>query len=660
MLNKLVISFLLLFYFGSAYAEEEFKVKLESSGPYALLTFELAPGAKLYWRHPGEVGLPTKFKFNNSDNLAEAEVLWPLPALYTDHDLSSYVYETRVEFPIKILAKDNTKVVDLKLQVNFTICDKACSNHDIDLTVEVDSNSDVSQKILESLSKVPRNNQDISIQYLEQKIIDKEHWLLFKIKSQASLKNPKVFIDLPEYASFDPRKDIIENLYVEGKNEYLLKIPYFLKGKQSLDYAYLNLSTEDSMAIEYEVIIDNKPSHSLTLILLYALIGGLVLNIMPCVLPILALKILQIAKLSGKDSKIIKYDFLAQAAGIVVSFIILALITYFLKAIGMQVGFGMHFQQPIYVITMVIILCMIAMNLLKENQFHLPIPQFIIKVFPTEKRGIIGFFFAGILSTLLAIPCTAPFVTIAIGFALTTEFIKMLAIFSCMGLGMALPYLALAITPGFVKLLPTPGAWMNKFKKLLGIMILVTSYWMIYIIYTQMGFKAALTLFLLVILLKFILVESLLGKKLKLVVFIILVSLCYFVPHHLYEEKIQEEVIIRDTWREYNPSEITKLINKNHVVVLDVTASWCSACSINKLTTLDNIVVMDFIKKNNIIGMRADISKSSSMQVSTLMKMHKHYGIPLNIVYSKKFPQGIVLPTILWPSILISAIKKAE
>ena len=659
--KKLVVTFFLFLSCINIAEAEEFKVIKESSGSFSLITFKLDSGAKIYWKHPGEAGLATKFEFNGSTNLKAAEVLWPTPSLHNDHDVSSYVYEGEVSFPIKIFPKDASKPVDLKLQIDFTICSKSCSNHKLQLDSVINPDVHLSQNIVAALNKIPYISNHIIIQKVEQNIIDKKNWLSFYLTSNQEIKDPLVFIDLPEYAYFDPAKYVFKEIKKENEYEYLLKIPFSLnKNNDSIDRAYFNLVTDEIGSIEYSYINNESNNHSLLLVLLYALIGGFILNFMPCVLPILALKMLQIAKLSGKEAKFIKHDMIAQALGVIVSFITVAFVTYFLKQVGSQVGFGIHFQQPIYIITMTLILSIIAMNLLSKNEFHMPIPHFITKHISLKERGVIGFFFTGILSTLLAIPCTAPFVTIAVGFAITTELYNMLLIFTCLGVGMASPYIILAISPKLMRLFPKPGAWMNKFKKILGIVIFGTSLWMIYIIYSQLGIRVALSLFLLIILLKFVITEKFFKKSFKIIIAVILVSLCYEIPYLLNEERSQKQALAGDVWQEYKPNEINALIKEGGVVVLDVTASWCPTCKVNKFTTLNNMLVMNFMKKNNIIGMRADISANSTPQIFTLMQKHSHYGIPLNIIYSKNNPEGIVLPTILLPNILISAVKKAD
>ena len=674
-LNKLLSAFIVIMVFFSSnvmakkdsYIEKDFEISLKNSGQYAIIAFKLKNNAKFYWRNPGELGLATKFNFDKSLNLASAQVFWPTPTIHKSYNTSSYVYEKDTNFVAKLTPKNINQIIDLNVDISFSICQKSCNNYDLTLSSLINpSNSTLSDEIQENLVKTPSNKVDnLKIIALEQEVVKNIHYLKIKFMAKEKILSPEFFLDMPEYISFDPSKYDLSN----ESTAQVITIPFSIIDKEHKkidDPVYISLVANTSESLEYETIpidIGFSKSSSFTLMIIYALLGGLILNIMPCVLPVLALKAFQIVKLAAKKKSVIRFGLIAQSIGIVFSFMSLALISFSLKQLGHQVGLGLHFQQPIYLISMILILSFIAIYLVTNVELSVPIPQFLVKFFPkdTEAMGMLGFFLSGILLTLLAIPCTAPFVTIAIGFALTTNFLEMLIIFTSMGLGMSLPYIMMAIFPSFVNFLPKPGSWMIQFKRILGIIIFITSFWLIYIISTQLGFKAAISLFLLIVLMKFILSEKItnINNKAKILILLILIGLCYVVPQHLLEETLEQEIIVKDTWQEYKPELIATLVEKGHIIVVDVTASWCATCNINKITTLNNNNVMDYMKKMNIITMRADISKSSSSEISTLMKIHNHYGVPLNIVYSQKYPQGLVLPSLLTPGIFVSAIKKA-
>lgn len=644
------------------YDNKEFKLTIKPSGNNAILSLILDEDVKTYWRNSGEVGLPTKISFIGSENLRSAKVLWPVPELNQAENIISYVYQGKQDFLIQLEAKNSNKEILLKARVNLVICKASCSNHEINLSTKILPSVGNVEKAewIQALTKTPSRNgdEDLTIQDVQHEVIANQDFLKIYFSSNSEQISPKLFIDLPSYINFYPDKITLMNSS-EGQ---VIALPIeFLEKKKTINNIYLNLVADNGHAIEYETSENEEKNYSFGWILFCALFGGLILNVMPCVLPILALKAIHLTKLAGKDKVIIRKSLLAQALGIIFSFVILAIITYALKQFGEYVGFGIQFQQPSYLITMTLILSLIAINLVEAIDLNIYCPEFITKALSLETNGFVSFFLSGVLVTMLAVPCTAPFITIAIGFAITADFLGMLIIFSLIGFGMSIPYLAMAAHTKVNKLLPKPGLWMEKFKKYLGLLIFATSIWLIYIISTQLGNKAAITLFLLIILIKFVLTEKqLLTKNLKVFFIILLFGLCYIIPYNLYEEKHQVELLIENVWQDYDPGKIKSLIAEDHIVLLDVTASWCATCKLNKITTLDNTIVMDFMRKRGIIGMRADISAGNTPEISSLMKFHKHYGIPLCIVYSKKFPTGIVMPTFLTPNILISSFKKAS
>lgn len=645
--------------------EADFKISIKSIEQYAIISLELKNDAVFYWRNPGELGLPTKFNFEESKNLKEAKIFWPVPKIIKKENINSYGYDKNVDFVIKLTPNNSNNPIQYNAAVSFCICQQSCTNYEVNLSTEIQSNySDkIPEPILNLLANAPKNNghEGLTIKNVTQELIDNQFWLEVEFISDKSLLEPKVFFDLPEYVNFEPTR--IE--LISKESEQIIRLPFTITNpKHHLinDKIYLNLVADNNNYIEYETIPINKTqaTNSFLWIIFCAFLGGLILNFMPCVLPILALKVLQLSKLAGKEQKIFRNSLLAQSFGIIISFIAFALVTYILQFFGHNVGLGMHFQQPIYLITMIIILSFVAINLLSDSSLYIPIPNFIYKFMRlnSDQTNVLEFFISGILTTLLAIPCTAPFVTVAVGFALTTSFIEMILIFICLGIGMSLPYLALALFPQTSRFIPKPGNWLNSFKKILGIIIFATCLWLLDIISSQLGIRAAIILFLLIIVIKFIFNESeVLTTKTKAFIIIILISLCYFLPYNVYIENNKEEVLVEQVWQEYQPEEIPSLIQKGYVVVLDVTASWCATCRLNKLTTLNNASVISAMQKLNIIAMRADISKTSDPRILILMKTKHHPGVPLNIIYSKYHPQGVVLPTLLTPHKFLAAIK---
>ena len=674
-IKKSILKYIAIIFFSWAsllqaqeqYVGDNFKVTLKPLGQYAIISFELQNNAKFYWRNPGELGLPTKLDFSESNNLKEAYIFWPIPQLYKKDSISSYVYQQNTDFVVKLTPDNPNKITELKAKIAFSICQEGCSNYHIALSGITNTLEKMSSGIIiEALAKAPSENgdQSLTIRKVEQEILDGQHWLNIEFTNDKTLLEPQIFLDLPEYINFEPANFT----FISTGNSQMIRIPFIINDKkhsQISDQIYLNLVADNGHAVEFTAVpISSNESTNYSVFmwaLFSALLGGLILNIMPCVLPVLALKILQLVKLSQKSVALVRRSLIAQILGIISTFIFFAIMTYGLQFLGYQTGLGIHFQQPFYLITMILILSLISINLLSEKEIIFHVPHFIVRIFhiKSEQTGILGFFASGILSTLLAIPCAAPFVTIAIGFALTTDFLRMVAIFAIMGIGMSLPYILITIFPRAIKFLPKPGPWMITFKKILAIAIMATSLWLIYIISTQLGYRAAVIIFLLLLLIKFVLQEKeILNNKTKTLLMIILMGLSYFLPHNLQMEKQYNESLAESVWHEYEPSSIASLVKEGYIVVVNVSASWCATCGLNNVTTLENTSVINAMKKLNIMAMRADISKKTSAEVSKLMKDKNHHAIPFTIIYSQKHPEGIALPTILTPHILLFNIKK--
>ena len=253
-----------------------------------------------------------------------------------------------------------------------------------------------------------------------------------------------------------------------------------------------------------------KPAKSYSIfnwltILLTALMGGLILNLMPCVLPVLTIKLLQFTRSSGLDRRAVRNGFIYSAYGILFSFLIIAILAIIIKQAGVSVGWGMHFQQPIFLGLICLILLAFAGSLFRW--FHFQIPQSLIWL-ETRSASLINLdektsskvnhFFTGAFATVLATPCSAPFVGTALSFALSQGPIEILSIFVTMGLGLSLPYLIIAIRPELLRFLPRPGTWMNKLEIILGVILILTAVWILSILYKQLNTNSFIISFVLI------------------------------------------------------------------------------------------------------------------------------------------------------------------
>lgn len=403
---------------------------------------------------------------------------------------------------------------------------------------------------------------------------------------------------------------------------------------------------------------NNFASHNnLPYILLIALLGGFILNFMPCVLPIVSLKIYSLVKVTNSGNS--HRHLISMILGIVFTFMVISLLTISLKNAGEFAGLHIHFQQPIFIITLFLVLVIFIANLQGLIEISLPIwVNNLLNQNLFSSKKFIGDFFAGMLAAILATPCTAPFVTIAISYALTQTNIIVFIIFLFLGIGFSLPYIIFLIYPKLLQFLPKPGAWLLNFKKIIAIILSATCLWFLYILSEQLDVKASIILLGLGLIFKFALSKP---SKFKYIFIIIIIVLSYFMPLKMFKDDLNNESKIDSTWQDYQPEKIDQLILNNKIIIVDITASWCMSCKINKFLILDNADNLLELKKNkNIIFMRKNITSSMDQNVNNLLKQHQRHGIPFNIVYGPKKPEGIVLPIILTKSLLVKAISEAS
>jgi len=398
---------------------------------------------------------------------------------------------------------------------------------------------------------------------------------------------------------------------------------------------------------------------SFIIILLISFLGGFVLNFMPCVLPVISLKVLSVIK-ARSNTITSRYHFIAISLGIITCFVFIGIIISSFKIAGHHIGLGFNFQYPAFVVTLVLLMILFASII--NDSIYVDIPSkwkgFLIE--HSKESKLVGSYFSGVFATILATPCTAPFLGAAIGIAMVLPITKMLLCFMVMGIGMSFPFVILALFPNAVKFIPSPGPWVAKFKKVLEILIYLTAIWLIWIISVQLGTYPAIALFLSCLLFKFFLEKrENISFSTKMIFIILVLASAYMVPiktatlESKYEEKIDE------IWKPFILSKVHQLVEDDKVVLVDITAEWCMTCKYNKITVLENPFMLNFFRENKVMALRGEYTNRSD-KISDFLKSYSRYGIPFTLVFSKKYPKGIILPTLLKMSDVVDAVKKAK
>ncbi|MDX2082853.1 MAG: protein-disulfide reductase DsbD family protein [Rickettsiales bacterium] len=408
----------------------------------------------------------------------------------------------------------------------------------------------------------------------------------------------------------------------------------------------------------------SKSHYSFSLIywIFLAILGGAILNIMPCVLPVLSIKLLSIIKHSDARISQIRFAFFSTILGILFCFLVFAICAITIKLAGNSFGWGFQFQNPYFLILLILVLTIFTANMLGifEISFDRLLVNFLNKKINEslhgKKRIFIPNFLSGILAVLLATPCSAPILGSAISFALTQNLLVILIIFFSIGLGVAAPYFILIASPKLVYLLPKPGNWMLQVKKIMAFLLALTIVWLAVTLSDNIGMIQALVLLILAALL--ILCFEIKFKFIKFLAIITIAATCFAIPRYSATSHPQE-ISKNQLWLNFDEKLIHQLVMQNKVVIVDVTADWCLTCKINKLTVLNNDEVVKKLHDPNIVAMRADITKPN-MEVLEYLRRHNRFAIPFNAVYGPNAKNGLLTSELLTKKELLKLIEQAQ
>ena len=625
------------------------------------LQITLAPGWKTYWRSPGDAGLPVTLDWTGSTNLATAQLSWPVPHRFSLFGLDTFGYEDEVVLPIAAKPADPAQPIGLRLKVDYLVCEKVCIPHAahlaLDLPAGTASPTEFAQLIDRYASRVPGDGSAHGLHLISADALgdDAHPQLSVVIESALPLGQPDLIVEAPDGLYFPAPKVTLD----AAKTHATLVVDVNRKAKAPpLAGTPIVLTVVDGeRGLEAKVLPAEAGSNSLWPALLAALLGGLILNLMPCVLPVLSIKLLAFVGHGGAARHRVRLSFLASTAGVLASFMVLATAIAILRAAGVAVGWGLQFQHPDFLAGMALLVTLLAGNL--WGWFELPLPGFASRLSEAVDRqhGLIGDFLTGGLATLLATPCTAPFLTTAIGFALAGGMAQIFVIFLALGLGLAAPYLLVAAWPGLATRLPKPGPWMLWLKRILGLAMGATAVWLLYVLSAQAGRTASLISAAALIAVIVFLAWRHLRPRLRRSG-LVLASIAALLSPAVFAGTPAPPANADVTWHSFSDAALTRLVGQGKVVLVDVTADWCINCQVNKALVLDRGWAADQLAAGKIIGLKADWTRPDPA-IAQYLASFGRYGIPFNAVYGPKAPQGLPLPPVLSEKALREAVSQA-
>jgi len=642
------------------------------------LQFRMREGWKIYWRSPGDAGYPPQVDWSGSHNFADATLHWPAPERFSVLGFETIGYKTAVVLPLDVRLRDAGQPLLARAQVDYLTCDDICVPYVADLALDVPSGpaapSAFAEIVGRSISTVPTVAGEGSLPNIESiHAIDggNESELRIVVRAADDAGAMDVFVEGPqEWAFGAPESSVTDT----GRRATFVLPAYRLdEGAAPLPGTDLTITVvEGQNAVEQQLTVDvtlqseradRRVNGSLAAILAIALLGGFILNMMPCVLPVLSIKLLSIVSHGGGSARVVRLGFASTAAGILFSFIVLALVMWLLTEAGAAVGWGLQFQSPWFLVSMTLVITLFASNL--WGAFEVPLPQGIANAGARlgHAGGLGSQFLTGILATLLATPCSAPFVGTALGYALSRGGLEIFAVFLAMGVGLALPYILVASFPALATRLPRPGPWMVWVKRLLGLALIGTALWLLAVLSALIGDWAAAGTAIAVVLLVAMLFfrkNAAEGWRSMASLSIVLLCLGAFVPLSVAMNGARTTPErTADHWTPLSEARIAELVAAGRVVYVNVTADWCLTCKVNENLVLKSAAVHDKLVSPGIVAMRGDWT-SADDGIARYLTNFGRYGIPFDAVYGPGRPEGKALPELLSINLVLDAISEAQ
>ena len=648
------------------------------------LHFRLKKGWKISWRSPGDAGFSPTLDWSGSENLSAANISWPVPERFSILGFETFGYKDETVLPLTATLAQAGQPLGLRAAVDYLACNEICIPYKATLALRLPAGESRPSAFVHLINRfavrVPGDGaaHGLTIEKVEASG-GKTHPML-RVTATASFpfSAPDLYVEGPDELQF--AKPAVR-LSDDG-NRALLELPvsgieFFQRDLNGIFLTLTLVDGERSAERRLQVAAGSGASPptaapgtgatALPLILVLAVLGGLILNLMPCVLPVLSVKLLHLVGHGGGETRQVRYGFIASSTGIVFSFLGLAAVLVALKAAGATVGWGIQYQQPWFLITMTLVVTLFACNLWGFFEFQLPRLIADMGERSSHVHGLAGHFLSGIFAMLLATPCSAPFLGTAVAFALSRGAIEIFAVFAALGMGLALPYLAMAAAPGMATRLPKPGPWMVKLRFVLGFALAATGIWLLTIIASLIGGGAAAIGALMVA------VGTVLYLRrrwrhwferaggISIALISALAVMAFLIPAKLPESPVPGKLkadIGNGQWSPFDGAAIADLVASGKIVFVDVTAEWCITCLINKTLVLNQGRVKERLAAGDVVSMRADWTQPDDA-ISAYLASFQRYGIPFNAVYGPALPDGFVLPELLTKQAVLDALDRA-
>lgn len=572
-----------------------------------LLDVKLEDGWKTYWRSPGEGGVAPAIAWK--ENMPAVDWFWPTPSRFDVAGMTTQGYHHRVTFPMTVRGPSPAMLSGV---LTLSTCSNVCLLTDYPFTLKPSVHDPAfAHDYAQAMGQIPLSRgltQTLSVGARPGKLV-------VEATRAGGWSSPALFLDAVDNADFGKPQ-----LRVEGE-KLLAMVPVSdgwgegapdLRGQTvTLVLANDGVAQESTLAIGSTTAkMADSAELPLWQVMLMALAGGLILNLMPCVLPVLGMKLGSILLVEEKSRQRIRRQFLASVAGIIASFMALAMLMTVLRLTHQALGWGIQFQSPWFIGFMVLVMLIFSASLFGLFEFRLP-SAMTTRLATHGGNGMAGHFWQGAFATLLATPCSAPFLGTAVAVALTASFPVLWGLFLALGVGMSLPWLFVALRPGLALRLPRPGRWMNGLRRVLGVMMLGSAIWLATLLLPHLGYATS--------------------------------------------SPAKERVV----WQPLSEQAIQDALAQHKRVFIDVTAEWCITCKVNKYNVLQREEIQDALQQPDVVALRGDWTLPAD-DITNFLKKRGQVAVPFNQIYGPGLPQGQSLPTLLTRDAVLQTLRDAK
>ena len=621
--------------------------------------FSLSPGWHTYWVNPGDAGEGASIKWNLPRDVKASKILWPGPERIPVEPLMTFGYEDEVVLLTKIYTTKNTDIpLTLNALVSWYTCKEICIPQEAEVSIPIKlgfkSPSSSNKLLKQTLENVPTPFKGTyRVQSLDDSYI-----------IQGQFEDNKQYDSIYFFPRFYGLTDYVESqLYEKNKDSFSLQVqPSGLKIEHESFEGVL--ATEKDGRLSYFEInhslssVNSSQEFSVLTLIIFAFFGGLILNVMPCVFPILSIKILRFVEQSENSSyKTFKQGCLF-SVGVIVSFLLIAALLISLKSGGESIGWGYQLQSPIVV--SLLFYLFIVMGYIFMSNIIIGSSLARLSLISSSKGDSLESFLTGVLAVIVASPCTAPFMGSAIGFALLQPSFYSILIFLGLGIGFSLPYLILSAKPSLLSFLPKPGQWMETFKQFMAFPMWASALWLLWVLSGQVDSQEIIQVLLgaLIITIGLWLLEKNKSESnwvkwmIRLPFVLLLIFALWLVPTTYSDSDETQDQLA------YTPQLLEDLREENNLVFLNFTADWCITCKVNEAVALKTSEVSKVLAEKNITYLEADWTRKDPI-ISETLEQYGRTGLPLYILFPSE-GDPLILPEILTEDILLSYLNEVQ